>query len=227
MRIEVKRNILAGNASLARENRARLASREICMINLMASPGAGKTSAIKQAISLNSPALRMAVIEGDIASEIDSLAIEALNVTALQINTGGACHLTAAMISTALDHLDLDSLDLVIIENVGNLVCPAEFDLGESARVVIASVAEGDDKPHKYPLVFQKADAVLVNKIDLLPYCDFNVDEFRQTVSRLNPEAAIMELSCKNGSGSGQWSRWLEKAATAAATSHRVANPQG
>ncbi|MCL6093461.1 MAG: hydrogenase nickel incorporation protein HypB [Actinomycetota bacterium] len=208
MKIEVRKNILQTNAAAAARNRELLGQHDVCMVNLMASPGAGKTSTIIRAIE-NAGPLRLAVIEGDIASEIDSLAIEALDVTALQINTGGSCHLTAAMISSALGYLELEELDLIIIENVGNLVCPAEFDLGETARVMIASVAEGDDKPHKYPLMFREVDAVLVNKIDLLPYCDFDLDEFRQLVGRLNPRAPIIELSCKDGDGAGAWSRWL------------------
>ncbi len=148
MKIEVRKNILQTNAAAAARNRELLGQHDVCMVNLMASPGAGKTSTIIRAIE-NAGPLRLAVIEGDIASEIDSLAIEALDVTALQINTGGSCHLTAAMISSALSYLEMEELDLIIIENVGNLVCPAEFDLGETARVMIASVAEGDDKPHK------------------------------------------------------------------------------
>ena len=208
MRIEVKRNLLETNSALAARNRELLTGHDVCMVNLMASPGAGKTSAIVKAIELAGP-LRLAVIEGDIASEIDSLAIEAMDVPALQINTGGSCHLTAAMIASALVHLDLAALDLIIVENVGNLVCPAEFDLGETARVMIASVAEGDDKPHKYPLMFREVDAVLVNKIDLLPYCDFSLPGFRQLVSRLNPRAPIIELSCRGGDGVAAWSGWL------------------
>lgn len=208
MRIEVKKNILETNAAAAARNRELLARHDVCMVNLMASPGAGKTSVIVRAIEHARP-LRLAVIEGDIASEIDSLAIEALDVPALQINTGGSCHLTAAMIAAALAHLELEALDLIIVENVGNLVCPAEFDLGETTRVMIASVAEGDDKPHKYPLMFREVDAVLVNKIDLLPYCDFDLPGFRQVVAGLNPRAPIIELSCRDGDGAGGWSRWL------------------
>lgn len=210
MKIEVKKNILARNELAARQNRERLQQHGVCMINLMASPGAGKTSVITKAIEGLSDSLGMAVIEGDIASEIDSLAIEAMNITALQINTGGSCHLTASMIGTALDHLDLPGLDLVIIENVGNLVCPAEFDLGESGRVAIASIAEGHDKPQKYPTIFREVDAVLVNKVDLIPYCDFDLPLFRAVVESLNPDAPIIELSCKDGDGADEWCGWLE-----------------
>lgn len=212
MRIEVKKNILANNATVAAENRQRLQQHGVCMVNMMASPGAGKTSAIIKAIE-GAGDLRLAVIEGDIASEIDSLVIEALDVTALQINTGGSCHLTASMITSALNYLDLGSLDLIIIENVGNLVCPAEFDLGETARVMITSVAEGHDKPYKYPLMFKEVDAILINKIDLLPHCDFDLPQFRQVVERLNPHARLLELSCKNGQGVGKWCQWLKEVA--------------
>lgn len=213
MKIEVKKNIMATNSSVAVGNRQRLAEHGVCMLNLMASPGAGKTSVIIKAIEGTRDRLKLAVIEGDIASEIDSLAIEAMDIPAIQINTGGSCHLTAAMVSTALDHLDLDSLDLIIIENVGNLVCPAEFDLGESARMVIASVAEGHDKPYKYPMIFREVDAILVNKIDLLDYCDFDLAQFRQVVQGLNPVAPVMELSCRNSHGTDEWCQWLEATA--------------
>ncbi len=215
MKIEVKKNILATNSAMAAENHQRLEDHDVRMINLMASPGAGKTSVIMQAIEHTRDRLRLAVIEGDIASEIDSLAIEAMDIPAIQINTDGGCHLTAVMIASALDHLDLDTLDLIIIENVGNLVCPAEFDLGETARLVIASVTEGHDKPHKYPMIFRQVDAIIVNKIDLLSYCDFDLNHFRRTVRDLNPDVPIMELSCRDGFGVGEWRRWLEASATA------------
>ncbi len=211
MKIEIKKDILASNASVAAQNRERLRRHSVCMVNMMASPGAGKTSAIVKAIE-GVAGLRMAVIEGDIASEIDSVLIEAMGVTALQINTGGSCHLTATMITSALNYLDLGSLDLIIIENVGNLVCPAEFDLGETARVMIASVAEGHDKPYKYPLMFREVDAILVNKVDLLPLCDFDLAHFHQAVAGLNPAAAVLELSCRDGLGADRWCDWLRSA---------------
>ena len=215
MKIEVKKNILATNAAMAAKNRERLQKNEVRMINLMASPGAGKTSVIMKAIEGTRERLNLAVIEGDIASEIDSLAIEAMDIPAIQINTGGSCHLTAAMVAAALDHLDLAALDAIVIENVGNLVCPAEFDLGESARLMIASVAEGDDKPYKYPMIFREVNAILVNKIDLLPYCDFDLPRFRQVVGTLNPEAPVIELSCRDGYGAEELCRWLEMTASA------------
>ncbi len=217
MKIEVKKNILATNSAMAATNRERLEANGVAMINLMASPGAGKTSVIMKVIEGVRDRLSLAVIEGDIASEIDSLAIEALDIPAIQINTGGACHLTAAMIASALDHLDLEALDLIIIENVGNLVCPAEFDLGETSRLVIASVAEGDDKPHKYPMIFREVDAILINKIDLLQYCEFDLEDFRSVVGGLNPDAPVIELSCREGLGAEQLCSWIEAAAASRA----------
>jgi len=214
LKIEVKKNIMATNATAAARNRERLLQHGICMVNLMASPGAGKTSTIIKAIEGTGGLLNIAVIEGDIASEIDSLTIEAMDIPAIQINTGGSCHLTAGMIGEALDHLDLDALDLIIIENVGNLVCPAEFDLGESARMMIASVTEGHDKPYKYPLIFREVDAILINKIDLLPYCDFDLPQFRQLVQSLNPAASLIELSCKDGYGADEMCDWLRQTAS-------------
>ncbi|MBE0429602.1 MAG: hydrogenase nickel incorporation protein HypB [Thermoleophilia bacterium] len=209
MKIEVKKNVLQNNDLAAARNRSRLAGKRTAMLNLMAAPGAGKTSAIIKAIEGTRDSRALAVIEGDITSEVDSLAIEALGIPAIQINTGGSCHLTASMIGAALDHLDLDNLDLIIVENVGNLVCPAEFDLGESARVTISSVAEGHDKPLKYPLVFREVDAVVINKTDLMPYCDFDLAFFRDAVERLNPDAHVLRMSCRDGSGSEEWCRWL------------------
>ncbi|MHB1054773.1 MAG: hydrogenase nickel incorporation protein HypB [Thermoleophilia bacterium] len=210
MKIEVKKNILATNDRAAAANRSRLEAHGVCMVNLMASPGAGKTSTVIKAIEGSRENLAMAVIEGDIASEIDSLTIEAMDIPAIQINTGGSCHLTAGMIGTALDHLDLPALDLIIVENVGNLVCTAEFDLGESSRVMISCITEGHDKPYKYPLMFREVDAILLNKIDLLPYCDFDMAQFRQVLSTLNPAATLIEMSCRDGSGTDAWCRWLE-----------------
>lgn len=215
MKIEIKKNIMAGNARQARENRSRLERHRVFMLNLMAAPGAGKTSSIIRAIEGTREHLNLAVIEGDIASEIDSLAIEAMDIPAIQINTGGSCHLTAAMIEAALDHLELDNLDLIVIENVGNLVCTAEFDLGQNANVMISSVTEGHDKPHKYPLMFKQVDAVLINKMDLMPYCDFDLTQFRDVVGRLNPDANIIEMSCRHGDGADDWCRWLREAVKA------------
>lgn len=212
MKIEVKKNLLAKNDVVAAENRDTLNKNNVSLLNLMAAPGAGKTSLISRTIEALRDHIAIAVIEGDIASEVDSLAIEAMGIPAIQINTDGGCHLNASMIATALQHLDLETLDLIIIENVGNLVCPAEFDLGEGARSLIASVAEGHDKPYKYPMIFKETDTVIINKVDLLPYCEFDMPQFQQLVEELNPDVKIFEVSCTDGNGIEEWSEWLSGA---------------
>jgi hydrogenase nickel incorporation protein HypB len=209
MKIEVKKNLLARNDVIAAENRELLRNHDVSLLNLMAAPGAGKTSFIARTIDAVRDDISIAVIEGDIASEVDSLTIEAMGIPAIQINTDGGCHLNAGMIKTALEHLDLDVLDLVIIENVGNLVCPAEFDLGEGARTLITSITEGHDKPYKYPMIFKETDTVVINKIDLMPYCDFDLPQFQRLVEELNPEVRIFEVSCTEGTGIGSWSEYL------------------
>jgi hydrogenase nickel incorporation protein HypB len=212
MKIEVKKNLLAKNDVVAAENRDLLNKNNVSLLNLMAAPGAGKTSLISRTIEALRDHIAIAVIEGDIASEVDSLAIEAMGIPAIQINTDGGCHLNASMIATALQHLDMEALDLIIIENVGNLVCPAEFDLGEGARSLIASVAEGHDKPYKYPMIFKETDTVIINKVDLLPYCEFDMPQFQQLVEELNPDVKIFEVSCTDGNGIEEWSEWLNGA---------------
>ncbi|MHB1380730.1 MAG: hydrogenase nickel incorporation protein HypB [Thermoleophilia bacterium] len=212
MKIEVKQNILARNDDAAAQNRELLKANGVTLFNLMAAPGAGKTSLIIRTIEALRDRVNIAVIEGDIASEVDSLAIEALDIPALQINTDGSCHLNASMIASALGHLDLKELDVIIIENVGNLVCPAEFDLGESGRILITSITEGHDKPCKYPMIFKQTDTILINKIDLLPYCDFDIDHFRQLVEGLNPAVEVFELSCTQDQGIDAWTEWLAAA---------------
>jgi hydrogenase nickel incorporation protein HypB len=209
--IQVLQNILGANESIANANRVKLQAAGVFVINLMASPGAGKTSLILRTIEALRDQLRIAVIEGDIASTIDADRINRQGVMALQINTGGACHLDANMVSRALDRLSLAEIDLLIIENVGNLVCPASFDLGEDCRVMVASVAEGDDKPHKYPLMFSEVEAVVVNKTDLLAFSDFNLESFYQVVKGLNPGAEIIEVSCRTNEGIAAWGEWLSK----------------
>jgi hydrogenase nickel incorporation protein HypB len=209
MEIDLSRPILARNDEIAEENRARLAEAGVFAIDVLASPGAGKTTTIIATIRALSDRYRIGVIEGDIASRVDAEKVSAQGVPAVQINTGGACHLDAAMVSRALDALDLSSIDLLVIENVGNLVCPTEFDLGHDARVVILSVPEGDDKPLKYPGVFAIADAVLLNKYDTLDVFDFREPEFRSAVERLNGAAPIFPMSATKGDGIGPWADWL------------------
>ncbi len=210
--ITVLRNILEAQEKIAIENRKRFDEQGVFVINLMSSPGAGKTSLLEQTLSRLRHWYRIAVIEGDIQSEEDARRIHSLGVEAVQINTGGTCHLDANMIQSALAHLSLASRDLLIIENVGNLVCPAEFDLGEHVKVMMLSVTEGDDKPLKYPLMFQRAAVLVINKIDLLPYVTCDIGKIRDTVRTLNPHQRIVELSCKTGEGVEQWTGWIEEA---------------
>ena len=210
MEIKVLKDILGANEAIARRNKDRLGSHGILTINIMSSPGAGKTSLILQTINRLKPTTRLAVIEGDVASRIDADRVNKEGVPVIQINTGGGCHLDANMTERALDNLPLGRIDLLLIENVGNLICPAEFNLGEHKKVMLLSMPEGDDKPHKYPLMFSEADVVLVNKVDLLPYLDFNLDAFRQVVTGLNPKVKLFPVSCKTGEGLDAWFLWLE-----------------
>lgn len=209
-RVPVVEKILSANDQLADQNRRRLDEAGVFALNIMASPGAGKTSLILKTIEKIAPFHRLAVIEGDTAPvTIDADKITAAGVPAVQINTGGDCHLDAVMVSNALSNLPLNEIALLIIENVGNLICPAAFRLGAHANVVIASVPEGDDKPYKYPNIYRGIDALILNKIDLLPYVQFNPDYFRQGVKILNPQAAFFSLSCKTDEGVGEWIDWL------------------
>ena len=209
MEVPVVRDILSANAQVAAENRAALAAAGVLALNLMASPGAGKTSVILATAARLPADVRVGVIEGDLASSIDTEAVAAHGIPAVQINTGGNCHLDAPMVRNALPGLPLNDLDLLFIENVGNLVCPAEFDLGAGLAVVIASVPEGHDKPYKYPGMFAAADVVLLNKCDLLQVFDFDVEYFQRGLAMVNPGAPIFQISCRTGSGTETWTQWL------------------
>jgi hydrogenase nickel incorporation protein HypB len=209
MQIPVVKNILNANDQIALENRAAFDGLGVFVLNLMASPGAGKTSFILATLDLLPPNLRPGVIEGDLASRIDADTIGARGVPVVQINTGGGCHLDAPMIRTALPQLPLPDLDLLFIENVGNLVCPANFSLGADRAIVIASVPEGHDKPYKYPGIFASADVVILNKADLLPVFDFDLDYFRRGLEMVNPDAPCFVLSCRTGEGVKDWVAWL------------------
>ncbi len=210
--LTIKEDILGANEEKAKTNQELMEKHHILMINIMSSPGAGKTSLIIQTIKRFKGKTRIAVIEGDIASTIDADKVSKQAIPVIQINTAGACHLDANMIKKALDNLALEETDLVLIENVGNLICTAEFALGAHKKVMLLSVPEGDDKPYKYPLMFTEADVVLVNKIDVLPYFDFNVSAFSKAVSGLNPSARIFPVSAKTGEGLEPWFSWLEDA---------------
>jgi hydrogenase nickel incorporation protein HypB len=202
-------NVLKANDRIAAENRSYFADKGVLAINIMSSPGAGKTTLIENTIRALKDEFTIAVIEGDIQTTYDAERISATGAQAVQINTGGGCHLDANMISHSLIQLDLNNVDLLIIENVGNLVCPAGFDLGENYKVAILSVSEGDDKPSKYPLIFNVSDALLINKTDLLPYVDCDVERIREASLRINPDLEIFEISCKTGDGLDGWYDWL------------------
>ncbi len=208
-RIPVAEKILSANDQLAQENRARLDAHKIFALNLMASPGAGKTSLIEHTIRGLSARLRLGVIDGDIATSIDADRASAAGALAVQINTGGECHLDAVMLQGALKELDLKQIDLLIVENVGNLICPASFQLGVHKSVLIASVPEGDDKPYKYPGMYRGVDALVINKIDLLPYVAFDMEYFKRGVEILNPGLVTFPLSCRTEVGLVEWLRWV------------------
>lgn len=209
MQIDMKQPILDKNDSLAADNRRLFAEKRVFVVDLLASPGSGKTSTILATIEALRDRYNIAVIEGDIASSVDAEKIKAQGIAAVQINTGGACHLESDMIRRAVDVLDLDELDLIIVENVGNLVCPTDFDLGENAKVMILSVPEGHDKPLKYPGVFQASEAIILNKVDTMPVFDFDEEAFRASVKQLNPAAPIFPIAATKGQGVSEWAEWL------------------
>lgn len=213
-RVPIVENILGANERLAAENRSLFDRAGVFVLNLMASPGAGKTSLIEQTLHHLREKLRLAVIDGDIATSLDADRAAAAGAIAVQINTGGDCHLDAAMIQAALPQLDLEQIDLLIIENVGNLVCPASFPLGAHKNVLVASLPEGDDKPYKYPGMYRGVDALVINKIDLAPYLPFNMTYFRRGVEALNPGLEIFPLSCLTGEGLPAWTEWLIRQAS-------------
>ena len=211
LNVPVVENILSANDRLAEDNRNRFNAAGLFAINLMASPGAGKTSLIEQTLSRLAGRMRVAVVDGDIATSFDADRAAAAGAQAsIQINTGGECHLDAVMLQGALNQLDLTLFDLLIVENVGNLVCPASFRLGTHKSVLIASVPEGDDKPYKYPGMYRGVDALVINKIDLLPYIQFKMDFFQRGVEALNPGVITFPCSCPTGEGLDAWVNWLQ-----------------
>jgi hydrogenase nickel incorporation protein HypB len=209
-KITVVENIMNANDQLAAQNRSRLDQAGVFAINLMASPGAGKTSLIENTLKRLPADIQVAAVDGDIATSIDADRAAAAGATAIQINTGGECHLDAVMLRNALDQLgDLSRFDLLIVENVGNLICPASFKLGTHKSVLVASIPEGDDKPYKYPRMYQDVDALVINKIDLLPYIPFRMDYFQKGVEILSPNLVTFPVSCHTGEGFETWTAWL------------------
>lgn len=213
MEIKVVRDILEANEVIASQNSTLFAEKGIYVVNLMGSPGSGKTTLLERTISHLKDTERIAVIEGDIATSRDAERIAAHAIPTVQINTGAACHLDGNMVRGGLRELDLDRIDLLMVENVGNLVCPAEFKIGENDKVMIISVTEGDDKPLKYPLMFQVSSVLLLNKMDLLPYLNFDMERFQSDALKVNPRLTVMAISCKTGEGLDTWFSWIEERA--------------
>jgi hydrogenase nickel incorporation protein HypB len=211
-RISVQTNVLNANQQMAAANREQFAGHGLLVMNLMSAPGAGKTTLLEATIKALQGQFRLAVIEGDLQTDLDAQRIEALGVRAYQITTGTVCHLDARMVARALDVFPLNNLDLLVIENVGNLICPASFDLGESLRVVVCSVAEGPEKPKKYPVMFNKANVVLINKIDLAEASGVDLKELAANVREVNPHATIFAVSSRTGEGLTTWTKWLQQA---------------
>jgi hydrogenase nickel incorporation protein HypB len=211
MDIKVLKNVMAANDNLAQQHRRQLDERGIFCVNVMASPGAGKTSLILQAIRRLKGRLRIGVIEGDVSSRVDADKVEKEGIPAVQINTGGGCHLDANLMTEAYAGLPLDKLDLIFVENVGNLICTVNYDIGEHRKLVVASVAEGDDKPIKYPGMFHVVHLVVLNKIDLVEHVEFDRPAFEEAVRALNSDVEILPVSCRTGQGIEAWCRWLEE----------------
>jgi hydrogenase nickel incorporation protein HypB len=210
VKVKVVTNILEVNERIAAENRKKFQEAGVFVMNIMSGPGAGKTSLIERTITELKGKVKIGVIEGDIAGSDDAERIDKLSIPVVQINTGGGCHLDANMITEVMDDMPVRELGLLIIENVGNLVCPAEFNLGEDMKVMLLSIAEGHDKPLKYPLMFQESSALILNKIDLLPHTDVDIEKMKRDSLSLNPKLKIFEVSCKTGQGISEWTNWVQ-----------------
>jgi len=208
--VTIKEDILKDNNEMSKLLRRRFKASRTFVMNLMSSPGAGKTTTILETLKRLGPDIKPAVIEGDITSIVDAEKMDKAGIPVVQINTGGACHIDSSMIEQAIADYDTSPFDLIVVENVGNLVCPAEFEVGEDMRAMILSVPEGHDKPKKYPLMFMETEACILNKIDLLPYTDFDLAEFKKTVMELNPKTTIFPVSMKTGEGVDEWVSWLK-----------------
>lgn len=209
MQIKVMTNILEKNDQAAHALQERFEKAGVLVVNLLGSPGCGKTTILEKTIQVLKETLSIAIIEGDLFTAKDAERIEQHGVPVVQINTGGGCHLDANMIDSALECLDLSALDMIIIENVGNLVCPAEFNIGEDLKVTLLSITEGDDKPLKYPLIFKEASAVILNKMDLLPYTNFNIKTAENDIASIHPGVRVLQVSCQNAAGLDDWYQWL------------------
>lgn len=211
MEIKIMKNILDRNLDKANEVRNILKKKKVAMVNIISSPGAGKTTLLERTCEKLAAKFRIGVIEGDIATDRDAQRLKKYNIPIVVINTEGGCHLDSHSISKVLDSFDLTSLDVIFVENVGNLICPSHFDLGESFKLAVVSTAEGDDKPGKYPMLFREAKAVLLNKIDLIPYTNFNFSSFRTDLDKINPQIPLFEVSCTKGDGLEEWFEWIEE----------------
>ena len=205
------KNILDRNQNRANEVRNLLALKKVLMVNLISSPGAGKTTLLERTCEEIGKSFRIGVIEGDITTDRDAQRLKKYDIPILVINTEGGCHLDSHSISKALDNFDLNNLDVLFVENVGNLICPSQFDLGETFKLAVVSTTEGDDKPGKYPMLFREAKAVLLNKIDLIPYTNFSLGSFRSDLSRINAQIHLFEISCTKGDGLGEWYEWISE----------------
>jgi hydrogenase nickel incorporation protein HypB len=212
MVIKIMKNILDRNQDKADEVRRKLNSRKVAMVNIISSPGAGKTTLLERTCEALGNKMKIGIIEGDITTDRDAQRLKKYNVPIVVINTEGGCHLDSHSISKVIDLFDLDELDVLFVENVGNLICPSHFDLGESFKIAVVSTAEGDDKPAKYPMLFREAKAVLLNKTDLIPHTNFNIVSFVNDLQLINPHIPLFQISCTRGDGLGEWMRWIEEA---------------
>jgi hydrogenase nickel incorporation protein HypB len=210
MEIKIMKNILDRNQNKAEEVRKLIASKNVIMVNIISSPGAGKTTLLERTCGEFVPKLRIGVIEGDITTDRDARRLEKYNIPIVVINTEGGCHLDSHSISKVLPSFDLDQLDILFVENVGNLICPSQFDLGETFKIAVVSTTEGDDKPGKYPMLFREAKAVLLNKIDLIPYTNFSMNSFNEDLQNINGQVPLFEISCTRGDGLELWYKWME-----------------
>jgi hydrogenase nickel incorporation protein HypB len=211
MEIKIMKNILDRNQNKANEVRNLLALKKVLMVNIISSPGAGKTTLLERTCEKLAARLRIGIIEGDITTDRDAQRLKKYNIPIIVINTEGGCHLDSHSISKVLGSFDLDNLDILFVENVGNLICPSQFDLGENFKLAVVSTAEGDDKPGKYPMLFREAAAVLLNKIDLIPYTNFNSESFRSDLKKINGQIPLLEISCTRGDGMTKWYEWISE----------------